>query len=67
MLVGRRLELKKAVTDAVLAVLEPLQGRYAELARDPAYVDGVFADGSARCRVEAAPVLAAARQAIGLR
>ena len=47
-------------------VLEPLQGRYAELAADPAYVDGVFAAGSARCREETAPVLAAARAAIGL-
>jgi tryptophanyl-tRNA synthetase len=58
--------LKKLVTDAVLAVLEPLQRRYAELADDPGHVEGVFADGAARCRTETAPVLAAARAAIGL-
>jgi len=58
--------LKKLVTDAVLAVLEPLQRRYAELAGDPGHVERVFADGAARCRAETAPVLAAARAAIGL-
>ena len=42
--------LKAAVTEAVVAVLEPLQKSYAELAADPAYVASVFADGSARCR-----------------
>ena len=59
-------QLKKRTTEAVLSVLEPLQRRYAELAADPTYVDGVFAAGSARCREETAPVLAAARAAIGL-
>ena len=37
--------LKKAVTDAVVAVLEPLQARYAELAADPAYVAERYAAG----------------------
>ena len=60
-------QLKKVVTEAVLSVLEPLQARYLALADDPAYVDGVFAAGSERCRAETAPVLAAARAAIGLR
>ena len=59
-------QLKKVVTEAVLGVLEPLQARYAELAEDPGYVDGVFAAGSERSRVETAPVLAAARAAMGL-
>ena len=59
-------QLKKATTEAVLSVLGPLQTRYAELASDPAYVDGVYAAGSERCRAETAPVLAAAREAIGL-
>ncbi len=31
--------LKRAVTDAVVAELEPIQERYAELAADPAHVD----------------------------
>ena len=58
--------LKKAVTDAVVAVLEPLQSRYAELEADPAAVAERYAAGEARCREVTAPVLAAAEAAIGL-
>jgi tryptophanyl-tRNA synthetase len=58
--------LKTSVTDAVVAVLEPLQKRYADLAADPAYVSGVYAAGAARCRKVTAPVLAAAEAAVGL-
>ena len=59
-------QLKKVTTEAVLAVLEPVQRRYGELADDPAYVDRVYAEGAERCRTETAPVLAAAREAMGL-
>ncbi|MBA2955601.1 tryptophan--tRNA ligase [Nocardioides sp. MAH-18] len=58
--------LKRAVTDAVVAELEPLQKRYVELAADPAHVDAVFRAGAERCRQVTAPVLAAAEAAIGL-
>jgi tryptophanyl-tRNA synthetase len=58
--------LKSAVTEAVIATLEPLQKSYAELADDPAYVDSVFAAGSARCREVTASVLADAAAAMGL-
>ncbi|WP_205472071.1 tryptophan--tRNA ligase [Nocardioides sp. SYSU D00038] len=58
--------LKRAVTDAVVSVLEPLQRRHAELAADPAYVDAVFAAGAQRCREVTAPVLSAAEAAAGL-
>lgn len=58
--------LKKSVTDAVVAVLAPLQAAYADLAADPAYVAARFAAGEARCREVTAPVLAAAEAAIGL-
>ena len=58
--------LKKAVTDAVVALLEPLQARYAELAADPAFVAERYAAGEARCREVTAPVLAAAEAAVGL-
>ncbi|MFC7496680.1 MULTISPECIES: tryptophan--tRNA ligase [unclassified Nocardioides] len=58
--------LKRAVTDAVVAELEPLQKRYAELADDPLHVDAVFRAGAERCREVTAPVLAAAEAAIGL-
>jgi tryptophanyl-tRNA synthetase len=58
--------LKRAVTDAVVAELEPLQKRYAELAADPAYVTEVYAAGATRCREVTEPVLAAASAAMGL-
>ena len=58
--------LKAAVTDAVVAVLEPLQQRYLELSDDPTHVTSVFDSGSERCRDVTEPVLAAARSAMGL-
>ncbi|QIX28161.1 tryptophan--tRNA ligase [Nocardioides sp. JQ2195] len=56
--------LKSAVTDAVVAQLEPIQKRYADL--DDASVSAVFEEGAATCRQVTAPVLAAARTAMGL-
>ena len=58
--------LKAAVTDAVVATLEPLQKRYRDLAADPAHVHEVYAAGAATARQVTAPVVAAARAAIGL-
>jgi tryptophanyl-tRNA synthetase len=58
--------LKSAVTDAVVAVLEPLQKSYAELVDDPAYVTSVFDAGATRCREVTQPVLEAAQAAMGL-
>ncbi|MBA3780305.1 MAG: tryptophan--tRNA ligase [Nocardioides sp.] len=58
--------LKAAVTDAVVAALDPIQKAYADLASDPGHVQSVFAAGEQRCRDVTAPVLAAAQAAIGL-
>jgi tryptophanyl-tRNA synthetase len=58
--------LKRAVTDAVVAELEPVQRTYAELAREPDHVAAVFTQGAERARAVTAPVLAAATAAIGL-
>ncbi|HCB03433.1 MAG TPA: tryptophan--tRNA ligase [Nocardioides sp.] len=58
--------LKQAVTDAVVATLEPIQERYADLSSDLVHVTQVFADGAGGCRQVTAPVLAAAMTAIGL-
>lgn len=58
--------LKRAVTDAVVATLEPIQERYADLADDPRHVRSVFADGAARARSVTEPVLGAAQAAMGL-
>lgn len=58
--------LKRAVTDAVVGVLEPVQQRYTDLAADREQVDEVYARGQARCRRLAAPVLASVEAAMGL-
>lgn len=58
--------LKKGVTDAVVAVLEPVQQRYAELLAAPDHVDEVYARGEQRCREVTAPVLVSVETALGL-
>jgi tryptophanyl-tRNA synthetase len=58
--------LKRAVTDAVEAVLAPIRAAHAELARDPDHVRKVLADGRERVRPTARATLHRARQAIGL-
>jgi tryptophanyl-tRNA synthetase len=63
---GSYRELKEAVTEAVIAVLDPLQRRYAVLAADPGACQAIARDGAARAQDLAAPVLARAKQAIGL-
>jgi tryptophanyl-tRNA synthetase len=58
--------LKRTVADVVVDTLRPIQKRYAELSADPAYVDGVLAEGAARASTRAAVVLRRAREAIGV-
>ena len=58
--------LKAAVADAVVALLDPLRARYAELASDPAEVDRALAVGAAKAAAIAAPVMDRARAAMGL-
>jgi len=58
--------LKTAVADAVVAFVEPLQQRYADLERDPAEVDRIVAAGAARAEEISTPVLARVREATGL-
>ncbi|MGA8847183.1 MAG: tryptophan--tRNA ligase [Nocardioides sp.] len=58
--------LKRAVTDAIVAELEPIRKRYAELDADRDHVTDVFARGAERARAVTRPVLAAAYAAVGL-
>jgi tryptophanyl-tRNA synthetase len=58
--------LKKDTADAVVALLEPVQARYAELAADPGSVDKLLAAGRDRATAFAKPQLDAAMRAIGL-
>lgn len=58
-------DFKKDVAEAVLAMLEPLQARYAELASDPGEVDRLLASGAERARAIAVPTVEAVRERIG--
>jgi tryptophanyl-tRNA synthetase len=58
--------LKRDVADAVLALVEPLQKRYADLASDPAEVDRLLRLGTDRAITASTPRLHSAMQAMGL-
>ncbi|MGI8578845.1 MAG: tryptophan--tRNA ligase [Nocardioidaceae bacterium] len=60
-------ELKRHCIDRVIDALEPIQGRYAELTRDPAELDAMLARGAERASAQADPVVARAKRAVGLR
>jgi tryptophanyl-tRNA synthetase len=57
---------KPALADAVVALIAPIRGRLDELRRDPAELDRILADGARRATEIGAPVLAAAKSAVGL-
>lgn len=58
--------LKAAVTEAVIDALAPIQRRYRELARQPAYLRNLLTDGARQARQQAAATVARARRAVGL-
>ncbi len=58
--------LKADCADAVVAALEPIQQRFAELQADPAAVAKALDAGAAKAQATAAATLARAREAIGL-
>lgn len=58
--------LKGATADAVVALIEPLQARLAELERDPAEVARILERGAQAAEAIAAPVLERVRGAAGL-
>ena len=57
---------KPALGDVLIALLEPLRARLEEFRRDPAELDRLLADGSARAAELGAPTLAQAYAAVGL-
>jgi len=59
-------ELKNDTADAVVALLEPVQRRYAELAADPHGVDELLGAGRDRAASFAAPRLEQVMRAVGL-
>src|SRR3954470_9578334 len=58
--------LKADTADAVVALLEPIQARYAELMADPTGTAAVLAKGAAKAQSAAADTLARAQRNIGL-
>jgi tryptophanyl-tRNA synthetase len=59
-------DLKEACSEAVVALLSPLQERYAALAADPQTVTRILRDGASQARSLAGATLAKAKTAIGL-
>ncbi len=58
---------KPALADAAIALLAPLRERLIELRRDEAALDGILTAGAERAALLAAPTLAEAYRAVGLR
>ncbi len=58
-------DFKKAVAEAVVELLEPVQARYEELRPDQAELDRIFAIGAEKATALAAPVLADVRERMG--
>ena len=58
---------KPALADAAIALLAPLRERLIELRRDEAALDAILAAGAEKAAVLAAPTLAEAYRAVGLR
>jgi len=59
-------DFKKAVAEAVVELLAPVQQRYAELRPDEAELDRALAAGAEKARAIAAPVVADVRDRMGL-
>lgn len=58
-------DFKKSLTDLAVAKLGPVGEEMKRLMADPGYVDGVLADGAARARALAKPVMAEVYDAVG--
>jgi tryptophanyl-tRNA synthetase len=58
--------LKKAVAEAVLAAVEPVQARYNEIVGDPATIEQILKDGADRVRPIAAATLDRVKKAMGI-
>ncbi|RME99476.1 MAG: tryptophan--tRNA ligase, partial [Chloroflexi bacterium] len=59
--------LKKRVAEVVIGTLEPIQQRYAELAKDPATIDQILKENADRVRPIAEHRLYVAQKNLGLR
>jgi tryptophanyl-tRNA synthetase len=60
-------QFKPALADLMIDVLAPINARFAALRQDDAAIDAILAEGAARARAIAEPVLAEVHRAIGFR
>ena len=56
---------KQALSDLAVARLSPIAGEMRRLTADPAEIDRILADGSARARAIAQPVLRNVKSIVG--
>jgi tryptophanyl-tRNA synthetase len=56
---------KSALVDLLVAKLAPIGAEMARLSKDETFIDGVLADGAARARAIAAPVITAVKDVVG--
>lgn len=59
-------DLKKSVLEAVVAGLEPIQKRYAEITADPGYLNSVLREGAERVRPIAESTTRLVRERMGI-
>ncbi len=59
-------QLKQAVAEALIALLDPIRVRHTELSADPGYVQRTLVNGAERARERAAGTVHRAKRAIGL-
>ncbi len=59
-------DFKKCVTEAVIARLEPMQGRYKQFTADPAYIDSILREGRHRVLPIAEDTVNKTKAAMGL-
>ena len=58
-------ELKMAVGESVVAVLKPLQDRFAELSKDKAYLDGIIKENAEKANYYATKTLRKVQKKVG--
>ncbi len=58
-------DLKKAVAEKVIEILEPMQNRYNELMNDKAELDNILKKGAEKARAKASPTLIKVKEAVG--
>jgi tryptophanyl-tRNA synthetase len=63
---GQFSTFKNALADLAIAKLAPIRGEIARLAADPSHVDAILADGAARARAIARPIMDEVKDVLGL-